>query len=377
MPCLSPSLFSPAAPLIPGLPSPAARPNSTGLSPHTPTHATPAPNVAIPPISFSRITPHLSVSDLAFAESAPLLRAARVTHVVSVLEGKAHIPPLIPPSHTLHVPLTDAPFAELVGALGPVVAWVAEVLRGTEVLPMEEVLEGMEVLEGAETEVLDCDTALKPDAAFSGGADLAHSQTFFGEDGFAGSVYGNGDGDGNGEGNPVHILIHCAQGISRSPAVAAALLVALPLVSVRACSSLSEPESVLSSSPPPVCPSSTSCAALSESPRSGYPASPTSTKPTPPLLRWHFSAPAAPIKLSPQSQPAPHSHSQLPSSSTPRRHLSVPSSSSPRLTTRLSAPAALAHIAARRPCARPNWGFCRQLGEWEGVCRGVGVDVDG
>ncbi|KAJ7112672.1 hypothetical protein C8R44DRAFT_882430 [Mycena epipterygia] len=103
---------------------------------------------------------HHAVSDL---ESALLLRAARVTHVVSVLEEKARMPSIIPhpPSHTLHVPLADAPFAEPAGALGPMVAW--EVLEG-----MEE-LQGAEVLEGAETDMFR-DDACTSDAAFSGDA---------------------------------------------------------------------------------------------------------------------------------------------------------------------------------------------------------------
>ncbi|KAJ6538026.1 protein-tyrosine phosphatase-like protein, partial [Mycena capillaripes] len=120
-----------------------------------------SPLHASTPPSFSHITPHIAIADLAFAENPDLLKREGVTHVVSVLSdrGESHIPAHIPPSNRLHVPLDDAPFAELVGLLGPVVQWVEDALRD------------------------------------------------------AGNTH-------------IRILIHCAHGISRSPAVGAALLVA-------------------------------------------------------------------------------------------------------------------------------------------------------
>ncbi|KAF8191012.1 protein-tyrosine phosphatase-like protein, partial [Mycena galopus ATCC 62051] len=119
--------------------------------------------------SFSHITPHIAIADLAFAERADLLEREGVTHVVSVLREKSHIPSCIPLSNRLHVPLDDAPFAELVGLLAPVVSWEAEITPAR---------------------------------------------------------------------TPIRILIHCAHGISRSPAVGAALLVALPLRTLSAPAAL-------------------------------------------------------------------------------------------------------------------------------------------
>ncbi|KAJ7613010.1 protein-tyrosine phosphatase-like protein [Roridomyces roridus] len=182
--------------------------------------------------SYSALTPHLSVADLAFAEDATQLRRMGITHVVSVLDGQIHIPSHIPKAHHLHVPLGDTPFAELVGALGPIVSFVSNALRGAG------------VIDSFNNAHLHPPTPETP--------------------------------------HPVRILIHCAEGISRSPAAAAALLIALPLV--------------------------------------------------------------------------------VPSSS------SVPSQPQPQ-TQRLSAAEAIAHVSARRPQAHINWGFRRQLGEWEVVCR--------
>ncbi|KAJ7661087.1 protein-tyrosine phosphatase-like protein [Mycena rosella] len=139
--------------------------------------------------SYSPITPHLSISDLAFAEDAALLRAARITHVVSVLGERAQIPAHIPPTHRLHVPLADAPFAELVGALGAVVEWVRGVLLAAHACPDAGA-------DGAQPHGRRPETPRTP--------------------------------------QHVRILIHCAHGISRSPAVGAALLVALPLAALDA-----------------------------------------------------------------------------------------------------------------------------------------------
>ncbi|KAJ7072670.1 protein-tyrosine phosphatase-like protein [Mycena amicta] len=130
--------------------------------------------------SFSSLTSNIAIGDLAFAEDAAGLVREGITHVVSVVGERGvflHVPDFIPPSNRLHIPLPDAPFAELVGELEPVVEWVkAALVEGGVVLSQES----------AQQQVT--------------------PQT-------------------------VHILIHCAHGISRSPAIGAALLVALPLVS--------------------------------------------------------------------------------------------------------------------------------------------------
>ncbi|KAJ7626200.1 protein-tyrosine phosphatase-like protein [Roridomyces roridus] len=230
-----------------------------------------------PPLSpsYTLITPHLAIADLDFAENEEQLRRAGVTHVVSVVGGRVHIPEHIPPTHRLHVPLSDAPFAELVGALGPVVDWVGDVLRAAGVL-------------------------LSPDFELELGEE------------------GEGVAKKRGE-KDVRILVHCAQGISRSPAVSAALLVALPLVSTDDDEAVSEFPNTRDSSHELL---NTATSGLGS--RSGL------------------------VSSSPQSI-----------SVRPQRPL----------RRALSAPAALAYIAARRPVADPNWGFRAQLGEWERVCR--------
>ncbi|KAF7298038.1 hypothetical protein HMN09_01025100 [Mycena chlorophos] len=154
--------------------------------------------------SFSSLTSSIAIGDLAFAEDAAALEREGITHVVSVVSGRVHVPDVIPPSNRLHIPLPDTPFAELVGALASVLEWVKAALQ----------------------------SQLEP-----------------------------------------RILIHCAHGISRSPAVGAGLLISMPLVDG-------------------------------------------------------------------DDGPA-----------------------------QLSAAAALDYVRARRPAADVNWGFARQLVEWEGLCR--------
>ncbi|KAF7296084.1 hypothetical protein MKEN_01423500 [Mycena kentingensis (nom. inval.)] len=128
--------------------------------------------------SFSSLTTNIAIGDLAFAEDAKGLEREGITHIISVLGGRVLIPDCIPVENRLHVPLPDAPFAELVGALKPVAAWVQTAFA-----------QGGVSLSGTPR----C------------GHDLLNAK-------------------------PVRILIHCAHGISRSPAVGAALLVAFPLV---------------------------------------------------------------------------------------------------------------------------------------------------
>ncbi|KAJ7641975.1 protein-tyrosine phosphatase-like protein [Roridomyces roridus] len=252
-------------------PPPPASSNFTAPTVISPQHE-PSASDSRPPLSpsYTLITPHLAIADLDFAENEEQLQRAGVTHVVSVVDGRVHIPEHIPPTHRLHVPLSDAPFAELVGALGPVVDWVGHVLRAAGVVPSADLNVGEECKPGK----------------YEGG---------------------------RGENQDVRILVHCEQGISRSPAVSAALLVALPLVFASADN---DDDSV----------------SVAESPDTREPALQTAT-----------------LGLG--------SESGSPCSS-PRRPL----------RRALSAPAALAYIAARRPVADPNWGFRAQLGEWERVC---------
>ncbi|KAJ7029459.1 hypothetical protein C8F04DRAFT_41017 [Mycena alexandri] len=289
------------------------------------------PTARSPP-SFSLITPHLAIADLAFAERADLLEREGVTHVVSVLGERAQIPPSIPSSNRLHVPLDDAPFAELVGALGPVVSWVRGVMREAGVLrsfPFD-----------------------------SNDASASH------DDGNASGERGKGEGETQPK--PIRILIHCAHGISRSPAVGAALLVALPLVDVL------DAAAAHGDADAPMHPARTSVDAQCEDADMDTSTSAdtdTSAQwtPGPPARRC-----ASPVASSPPSSSSPRAP-LLPSTSP-----SLPTSSStgasspqhpPPARRTLSAPAALAYVAARRPAADVNWGFRAQLREWEGVCR--------
>ncbi|KAJ7766251.1 hypothetical protein B0H16DRAFT_1454135 [Mycena metata] len=271
------------------------------------------PTARSPP-SFSLITPHLAIADLAFAESADLLERAGVTHVVSVLGERAQIPSSIPPSHCLHVPLDDAPFAELVGALGPVVTWVRGVMREAGVFGAGSCAFGSHEA-----------SCCAHDAAFHDGAESGEKP------------------------KPIRILIHCAHGISRSPAVGAALLVALPLVDdVPLLDSPAAAEmDVDEDAEMDGAQWTTSPVALSSSPASSYADLP------PPSA----SLPATSASSSP-----------LPLTSTTASSLGNADAPPPRPVRRtLSAPAALAYVAARRPAADVNWGFRAQLSEWEGT----------
>ncbi|KAK7038560.1 hypothetical protein R3P38DRAFT_2770793 [Favolaschia claudopus] len=267
-----------------------------------PTH--PSPLLASSPPSHSHITPHIIIADLAFAESANLLEREGVTHVVSVLRERAQIPALIPASNRLHVPLDDAPFAELVGLLGPVVRWVEDVL------------------------------------ASSKGSDVPEPR----------------------------ILIHCAHGISRSPAVGAALLVALPLVDGDVAVDLavegdvdmdngeSETESEVETGDVKTRPNTPLASPILQC------ESPAQTQPTPVSATF----PPMPGAWAPSASALSHSASSPP---TPPTDEDAQAAMDRVIRRTLSAPAALAYVSARRPAADVNWGFRAQLSEWEGVCR--------
>ncbi|KAJ7113200.1 protein-tyrosine phosphatase-like protein [Mycena epipterygia] len=158
----------------------------------------PSSNFIEQPWSYSRITPHFSISDLAFAETPELLHAAGITHVISVLDERVIIPPNIPPTHRLHVPLPDLPFAELVAALGPIVRWVRCILSAHGVIMPHE---------GRNCCVAGGNEGTSEESQCPEGHNIPPKKH-------------------------VRILVHCAQGISRSPAVGAALLVALPMACV-------------------------------------------------------------------------------------------------------------------------------------------------
>lgn len=256
------------------------------------------------------------------------------------------------------------------GLLGPVVEWVEGKLRGAGVLP-----------------------SLSPSYS---------------------------DDENEEEEKPQHIriLIHCAQGISRSPAVGAALLVALPLVDSDSASDsasesasefseavdadttqdedtdmeeeereeeVDEREEEMDTEEVPRTPARVRAHADWTSP-ARHCASPASLSFSP--LRLPLRPPTSSLHTSslPSIPPSPespaarsvHPHASLPSipSSSSTSGSNDPTHSPARRT--LSAPAALAYVAARRPAADVNWGFRAQLNEWEGVCRdraGTGSEV--
>ncbi|KAJ7290713.1 hypothetical protein C8J57DRAFT_1459131 [Mycena rebaudengoi] len=356
----SPSTWCALAPLHPPppstqcVPSPASTDSNSTCSASTHTRHNPIPL----PYSYSAITPHLSISDLAFAEDPALLRAHGITHVVSVLPDVVHIPAMIPPAHRLHVPLEDAPFAELVGALAGVARWVAGVLG---VVDNGDSGVGEKGVSSAGEKGVD---------AGSVGADQ-DTTTAIGVE---------------GETPHVRILIHCAQGISRSPAVGAALLVALPLVGLGAASGCGDCKS--GSAPCAACVGDAAASPLDEAAMcvdsDSKPQQETAQQddmcvdsPASYARAPFASALASSTVSTVASSPAPP-----PLASTARAY-SAPCSNSVATTAsararpvpprRLSAPQALAYVSARRPAADVNWGFRVQLGEWERVCRGAGA----
>ncbi|KAJ6611254.1 hypothetical protein B0H10DRAFT_2224235 [Mycena sp. CBHHK59/15] len=321
-----------------------------------------SPAAPPPAHSYSRITPHLSISDLAFAEDPAALRAHAITHVVSVLPGRVHIPPCIPRAHTFRVPLADAPFAELVGALPRVVRWVADVLVRGGVLGVEEVcgILGVDAERGPDADargkaVFVADSADGGRTRWSGGDDGSMG----GDDGHGGGATHDDGFEGADERQPPqtpHILIHCAHGLSRSPAVCAALLVALPLVEwcdVDLGDDLTVPD----------------LGALGDTEFGGLDAHDVKSG----IAHAHTQLRSLGARI-----PAYTMLGELPADtgnlppvdplvqrpSTPHPQSAAHPVSGYARTTRLPAPLALAHVQRARPAARVNEGFKAQVGEW-------------
>jgi atypical dual specificity phosphatase len=72
--------------------------------------------------------PGLFVGDITAAESAPVLAAYRITHVLSAMRGAVHVPAELA-LRQMHVPLDDLPFSELAEYLPETTAFIRDALR--------------------------------------------------------------------------------------------------------------------------------------------------------------------------------------------------------------------------------------------------------
>ncbi|KAJ6597901.1 hypothetical protein B0H10DRAFT_2231846 [Mycena sp. CBHHK59/15] len=177
------------------------------------------PSFAPPLLSYSFLfTPLYSLHSL---PPLPLFPSVKPTYQCT------HIPPSIPHAHTLRMPLADAPFAGLIGALPRVVRWAADVLLRKGVLGAEQVrgILGVDGERGLDAYDVPARGVFGTD---DGGA--------FNHDEGRGQEAQEDEFERADEHQPLqtpYILIHCAHGLSRSPAVCDALLVAMPLVDLR------------------------------------------------------------------------------------------------------------------------------------------------
>lgn len=79
----------------------------------------------------SEILPCLYISDLSFAENPASLSSYRITHVLSTLPDKIHIPSVHPPPSRLQIKVEDFPFAELAAHLPTTTAWIRDALKSS------------------------------------------------------------------------------------------------------------------------------------------------------------------------------------------------------------------------------------------------------
>ncbi|KAJ6607791.1 hypothetical protein B0H10DRAFT_2070192 [Mycena sp. CBHHK59/15] len=181
-----------------------------------------------------------------------------------------------------------------------------------------------------------------------------------GDDGHGGEAAHDDGFEGADERQPPqtpHILIHCAHGLSRSPAVCAALLVALPLVEwcdVDLGDDVRVPD----------------LRALGDTEFGGSEArdvQPAGTGDAHTQLRCLGARTLAYTMLG----ELPADTGNLPpvdhlaqGPSTPHPQSAANPVSGYARTTRLPAPLALAHVQRGRPAARVNEGFKAQVGEW-------------
>lgn len=116
------------------LPPPSSRPHADW--PASP--APPPPMIAAPAKrpcagSASQILPNLFISDLAFAESAPCLANAGITHVLSVLPEPISVPATAAGRRIQRkqVRIEDSPFAELAAHLPAMVRFIEDALAAS------------------------------------------------------------------------------------------------------------------------------------------------------------------------------------------------------------------------------------------------------
>lgn len=89
--------------------------------------------VASPFQSVSKITPNIVISDARTACSSAELRKLGITHVISVLGPSLRFRPKFPDWITsLDIPLDDSPFEDLLSAVRKAATWMEEILGGCE-----------------------------------------------------------------------------------------------------------------------------------------------------------------------------------------------------------------------------------------------------
>ncbi|KAL1744947.1 protein-tyrosine phosphatase-like protein [Schizophyllum fasciatum] len=119
--------------------SPSPMTAAPSLPPPPPGTKRPCPGAA------SQILPNLFVSDLAFAESAPCLAAAGITHVLSVLPEPISIPAAAAGRRIQRkqVRIEDSPFAELAAHLPAMVRFIEDALAGPPAVVLVHCAEGV------------------------------------------------------------------------------------------------------------------------------------------------------------------------------------------------------------------------------------------
>ncbi|OSX65382.1 hypothetical protein POSPLADRAFT_1179082 [Postia placenta MAD-698-R-SB12] len=122
------SLTMPSVSTLHFAPAPPPSPSPTSTVWYTPATGFPGSPAALQQLPPTEIVPRLFIADLAAAESAHTLLTLGITHVLSAMNGRVHLPPAIP-LERLHLPLQDSPFAELAAHLPASTSFVADALR--------------------------------------------------------------------------------------------------------------------------------------------------------------------------------------------------------------------------------------------------------